>query len=90
MWCKIRSEIKATASNIVGSAAKRAHILVCPIIGRLSEQQLELKLQINGITDSRLKADFKKRRNKVQVQIKHRLRVLEHLELNERTSKIVA
>jgi hypothetical protein len=88
MWCKIRSEIKTTAKETVGIIEKRTRTPHCPILDQLSAEQLKLRLQADCTPDPETKKKLKKRRNKVLVRIKDRIQLLEHQDLDERTSQI--
>jgi hypothetical protein len=88
MWCKIRSELKTTAKETVGTIEKRTFTPHCPILDQLSAEQLKLRLQADCTTDPETKKKLKRRRNKVLVRIKDRIQLLEHRDLDERTSQI--
>ena len=76
----------SSAKEVVGVTKKQTKTPCCPIVGKLSDEQKDLRLRIKNSRDA--KQELKKQRNKVLAEIKTRLKNIKEQEFESRTSEI--
>jgi hypothetical protein len=80
--------INSAANDTIGVIRKKRRTPECPIIGELSKQQHQLRIEINNSAITDVKKQLKRRRNELLEEIRTQINTNENSEIERRTAEI--